>query len=477
MIFTSAAFLIFFPIVFGLYWFVLRGKEARLWLLLVASAVFYGWWDWRFLGLIGIVILLSYVSGLGVARKHSSGSARGWWLAFGVGSNLAILAFFKYFNFFVDNGIRLIESVGFHANEPMLRILLPVGVSFYVFQAISYVIDVYRGHCPAENRLSRVALYIAFFPQLVAGPIVRAAKFFPQMEREKRWSNPRMAAGLRAFATGFVYKALIADNLAPIADPVFADMGAYSNAAVIAASMVFAAQMYFDFAGYTQMAVGVGRFFGYTLPINFRFPFTAASTTEYWRRWHISLSNFLRDYLYIPLGGNRGSTLFYYRNLFLTMFLGGLWHGAAWTFVVWGTLQGVGLIIHKAYRRYIERPLRIVERVPKTVYWIFGVAVTQAFVVQQRGLFRAESWEDGLAVFGAFLGVRDGGAGQLTAAIWMVPVLVIVDALIGRRRSLGLHTISLRGRPTLYWSAMGAAVALALAIYPLEAAPFVYFQF
>jgi len=222
---------------------------------------------------------------------------------------------------------------------------------------------------------------------------------------------------------------------------------------------------------------GVARGFGYHLPRNFAFPFTAASVSEYWKRWHMSLSTFLRDYLFIPLGGNRGSTAFYYRNLMITMFLGGLWHGAAWTFVLWGWMQGVGLIVHKIYRRYVEIPLRIAERVPKTAYWIFGVAVTQLFVVQSRGLFRAESIGDGFEVFAAFAGMRDGGAVGIAPAVWLVPVLVIVDAVIGRRRELGLTFPTLERRPILYWTTLGGAVALALSIYPLEAAPFIYFQF
>ncbi len=474
MIFTDFIFVAFFALLFPTYWWVVKGKEARLSLLLFASALFYGWWDWRFLALIGAVIAIAYVAGLG-ARPGAANRER--WLFLGVAGNLGILVFFKYFNFFVDNGIALIERIGLQANEPFLSIALPVGVSFYVFQAISYVVDVYRGDAPAESRLRRVALYVAFFPQLVAGPIVRAAKFFPQMETEKRWSAPRLTAAARAFATGFVYKALIADNLAPLADPVFADMSAYSNWAVIGATMTFAAQIYFDFAGYSLMAIGVARAFGYHLPRNFAFPFTAASTTEYWRRWHMSLSTWLRDYLFKPLGGNRGSTGFYYRNLFLTMFLGGLWHGAAWTFILWGALQGLGLIVHKMWRRYVEGPLRLVQRVPAAAYWVFGVVLTQLFIVQQRGLFRAESFEDGLSVFTAFAGLREGGALEVTSAVWLVPLLVIVDAVIGRRRRLGFGAIPLHARPTLYWGSLGAAFALALAIYPLEAAPFVYFQF
>lgn len=497
MIFTSFSFIVFFALVFAVYWLMpdwrsglrfmglrvaLSRKEARLALLLLASAAFYGWWDWRFLALIGACIGAAYVAGLGAAplAGRSKGS-RLVWLWLGIGVNLGLLGFFKYFNFFVDNAIRLVAAIGLEPHEATLRIMLPVGVSFYVFQAISYAVDVYRGHVGAERRLSRVALYVAFFPQLVAGPIVRAASFLPQMEREKRWAPRRLAAAARSFAVGFIYKALIADNLAPIADPVFADMAQHSNAAVAGASLVFAVQMYFDFAGYSLMAVGTGCAFGYHLPRNFAFPFTAASTTEYWRRWHISLSTWLRDYLFIPLGGSRGSTLFYYRNLFITMFLGGLWHGAAWTFVLWGTLQALALIVHKVWGRYVERPLRLAQRLPMAAYWIFGLALTQLFVVQQRGLFRSESTEDGLSVFAAFAGLRQGGPQEITWAVWLVPLLVVIDAVIGRRRRLGLDlrplSAAAAARPGAFWGLAGAATALALSLYPLEAAPFVYFQF
>ncbi len=478
MIFTSFAFLLFFALVYAAYWRVAAG-EWRARLLLAASALFYGWWDWRFLALIGATIGVAYLCGRAAAPGPdgavSAKAKRAMWL--GVILLLGLLGVFKYFNFFIESADALLVSLGAAPSGVALRILLPVGVSFYVFQAISYVVDVRRGDAVPERRLSRVALYVAFFPQLVAGPIVRAARFLPQVDRAKRWRLNRQAAAARAFALGFIYKALIADNLAGLADPVFADVAAFSNLALIGATLVFAVQLYFDFAGYSLMAIGVARAFDYRLPLNFLQPFTAASVTEYWRRWHISLSTFLRDYLYRPLGGHDGPRWFYYRNLMITMFLGGIWHGAAWTFILWGTLQGVALIVHKLWRQHVERPMQLTRRVPTGLYWLFGLVLTQAFIVQQRGLFRAEDITDGLAVFGAFAGLRDGGAGVISALAWTAPVFVLADALIARRRRIGLSLPQWDHHPRVYWGLVGAMIALALAVYPLDAAPFVYFQF
>ena len=356
MIFTDAIFFVFLVSVFGAYWLI-RKKEWRLSLLLGASAVFYGWWDWRFLGLIGFVIVISWLAA-GFAAKRAPGDRyRRAALIAGITANLSVIAAFKYFGFFADSARAMLASIGLDPGWTALNILLPVGISFYVFQAISYIVDVARGDLAAEPRLRRVALYIAFFPQLVAGPIVRAASFFPQMEREKTLTSALFFAGLRAFLLGFAYKAGIADNLAQFVDPIFGDaqvagdtdLAIWSNSALVGATLAFAGLIYFDFAGYSLMAIGVARWFGFYIPKNFDVPYASPSIDDFWRRWHISLSSWLRDYVYIPLGGGRTGQLATYRNLMATMLLGGLWHGAAWTFVAWGGLHGLALVFHRAF--------------------------------------------------------------------------------------------------------------------------------
>lgn len=468
MIFTEPVFLIFFVLTFALYW-LLKGKEARLSLLLVASMVFYGWWDWRFLGLIGWVIVISWACARIAGRMQPGTAGRRILLAGAITSHLGVLATFKYFGFFSTSAAVVMESMGLTPSWPVLNILLPVGISFYIFQAISYVVDTARGDLAPERRLRRVALYIAFFPQLVAGPIVRAASFFPQMEREKRLSRALIASGLRAFLIGFVYKAGIADNLAPLVDPVYSggDLSAWSNLALVGATLAFAGQIYFDFAGYSLMAIGVARLFGYHIPKNFDYPYASLSIADFWRRWHISLSSWLRDYLYIPLGGNRGSAFATYRNLMITMVLGGLWHGAAWTFVAWGALQGAGLGLHRA----------LFGRSSLRIGWLPALILTQGFVLLSWAAFRAESFADMGEVWLAFSSLREGGSQMLAWYVWLVPGLIAVDALLGRHgRSLARALPALK-RPVVYWSGLGATAGLLLALYPLEAAPFVYFQF
>ena len=298
MIFTELVFFAFLAVTFSVYW-LMKSNEVRLGILLVASAVFYGWWNVWLLALIGFVIVLSWLTAIKAAVLEAGDGARTRWLALGIGGNLSVLAVFKYFDFFRSSGEEMIRAMGFTPDWPTVNILLPVGISFYVFQAISYIVDTARGDMVAEKRLRRVALYVAFFPQLVAGPIVRAASFFPQMERAKKFSGGLMAAGAKAFILGFVYKAGFADNLAPLVDPVYGDaltagdtdLSVWSNAALIGATIAFAAQIYFDFAGYSLMAIGVARWFGFFIPMNFNYPYIAASIQDFWRRWHISLSS------------------------------------------------------------------------------------------------------------------------------------------------------------------------------------------
>lgn len=473
MIFTDAIFFVFLACIFGAYW-LLKGKESRLGLLLGASAVFYGWWDWRFLGLIGFVILISWLVAKFAAARTPGDRARRVALIAGISANLAVIAVFKYFGFFADSARAMLDTVGIDPGWTALNILLPVGISFYVFQAISYIVDVARGDLAPEPRLRRVALYIAFFPQLVAGPIVRAASFFPQMERAKVLTSALFFAGLRAFLLGFAYKAGIADNLAQFVDPVFGDaqiagdtdLAAWSNLALIGATLAFAGLIYFDFAGYSLMAIGVARWFGFYIPKNFDYPYSSPSIDDFWRRWHISLSSWLRDYLYIPLGGNRAGEWKTYRNLMTTMVLGGLWHGAAWTFVAWGAMHGGALAFHRAFFKNKVAP-----------GFVVSLVVTQTFVLLTWVPFRAESFGDTLTIWSAFIGVRDGGSEMLNHWVWLVLPLIILDALLGRGALNMLKQAKFWRQPMLYWGSLGALSGILLALYPLEASPFVYFQF
>jgi len=473
MIFTDATFFVFLTAIFAGYW-LLQDKEERLGLLLIGSTIFYGWWDWRFLGLIGAVILISWLVAKFVATRRPGDFQRRYALIAGILFNLSVIAVFKYFGFFADSARAMLATVGVDPGWTAMNILLPVGISFYVFQAISYIVDVARGDMPPEPRLRRVALYIAFFPQLVAGPIVRASSFFPQMEREKKLSSALFFAGLRAFLLGFAYKAGVADNLAQFVDPIYGnalvagdtDLAAWSNLSLVGGTLAFAGLIYFDFAGYSLMAIGVARWFGFYIPKNFDYPYSSPSIDDFWRRWHISLSSWLRDYVYIPLGGNRVSKLKTYRNLMATMLLGGLWHGAAWTFVAWGAMHGAALVFQKAmFRKDIALKFGL------------GLIATQLFVLLTWVPFRAESFSDTMTIWAAFAGLRDGGSAELSVWVWLVIPLIALDALLGRGAIKLLRNIAFLRRPTLYWGSLGVLSGILLALYPLDASPFVYFQF
>lgn len=346
MLFNSFGFWLFFVLVLVIYQRLQhRGQNV---LLLVASYFFYGCWDWRFLGLIVFSTFVDYFVALGIEGADSRRRKR-LLLLVSMTANLGLLAFFKYYGFFAQELTELLHAVGAPAMVPTLRIILPVGISFYTFQTMSYTIDVYRGDCKAARSLLDFAVYVAFFPQLVAGPIERASHFLPQVLAERRPTAIDFRDGLYLVISGMFRKVVIADNMAPLVNTIFAQKAAeLSGWEVMFGIYAFAFQIYGDFSGYSAIARGVSKWLGFDLMANFHMPYFAVSPSDFWRRWHISLSQWLRDYLYIPLGGNRGGTLATYRNLTLTMLLGGLWHGANWTFVVWGAIHGAMLCVYRA---------------------------------------------------------------------------------------------------------------------------------
>ena len=352
MQFNSVAFLLFFAAVYGLY-LVLTHRAQNV-LLLAASYVFYGWWDWRFLGLIALSTAVDYTCGLRIAAADAD-TARGRrtrrvWLGLSCATNLGLLGFFKYWNFFADSAAAALGTAGFMADWVTLNVVLPVGISFYTFQTLGYTVDVYRGAVRAERNPLNFALFVSFFPQLVAGPIERANVLLPQLARPRKITGERLARGGWLILKGFYLKVVLADNIAPFVKPVFDDPGAYRGLTVAVAILGAALQIYGDFAGYSAIARGVAKWLGVDLMQNFARPYFAVNPSDFWRRWHISLSTWLRDYLYIPLGGNRGGEAKTYRNLAATMLLGGLWHGAAWNFVAWGAYHGALLCAHRPLR-------------------------------------------------------------------------------------------------------------------------------
>lgn len=344
MLFNSVEFLFFLPVVLAVY-YSLKLRAQNVWLL-VASWFFYGWWDYRFLSLLAISTVVDYFCGRGIHQADSQKTKR-LLLLCSVVTNLSILGFFKYFNFFVDSALYLFQLVGMNPSVTVLQILLPMGISFYTFQTMAYTIDIYRGHTQPTRSFVNFALYVSYFPQLVAGPIERASHLLPQLENKRTVDAQMITEGLILILLGFFKKVAVADVVAPVVNQIFADPDQYSAVTLVLGVYLFAIQIYCDFSGYTDIARGASRLIGIDLMVNFKHPYFASSITDFWRRWHVSLSTWLRDYLYIPLGGNRHGKLNTYRNLMITMLLGGLWHGASWNFVIWGALHGIFLSVHK----------------------------------------------------------------------------------------------------------------------------------
>ncbi|MEZ4332631.1 MAG: MBOAT family O-acyltransferase [Myxococcota bacterium] len=395
ILFVELRFVWIFALIFLVHWSLRSNAARKLWLL-VCSHVFYGCFfvgdpiefgtnlfagrldrlptGWWFPSLLWLSTVMDYSVGLGIERARTA-SARKRWISTSLIVNLGVLGFFKYFGFFEQNVRAVVAWLGLTPSWEPLYVFLPYGISFYTFQSLSYSIDVYRGRLRAERSFLDLALFIAFFPQVVAGPIVRASTFLPQTATRVAWAKVDLRGCLVLFLVGFFKKACVADTLARVSDLYFAAPEHYDAFSAWAATLCYAGQIYCDFSGYTDMAIAVAGLLGYELCLNFDFPYLSRSVAEFWHRWHISLSSWLRDYLYIPLGGNRGSRLFTARNLMLTMLLGGLWHGAAWTFVAWGGMHGLALVVHRAWaRRTADRPAirRVMARLglPLTLLWV-----------------------------------------------------------------------------------------------------------
>lgn len=402
MLFNSLAYFLFLPIVFLLYWVGLKNKHRQQnVLLLVASYIFYGWWDWRFLFLILASTLVDYYVGQRVARALANkGNARSWlWVS--VLFNLGVLGFFKYYNFFIDSFVNGIDAVGLHLGSVWtLNIILPVGISFYTFQTMSYCFDIYRGEVKPTHNFIDFAAFVSFFPQLVAGPIERSSHLLPQISKKRTFRYSQSVEGLQLFLYGMLKKVAIADALAPMVDDVFSNYQQHSTPILLMGALFFGLQIYGDFSGYSDMAIGTAKLFGIELRSNFKFPYFSRNIGEFWRRWHISLSSWFRDYLYIPLGGSRVGKGMAIRNIFIIFLVSGLWHGANWTFVVWGAFHAllfVPLFLMGENRKYKGTYLGA-SGVP-TLKELVAVATTFLMVTLSWIFFRAEDLSHAMGYF------------------------------------------------------------------------------
>ncbi len=477
MVFNSLTFVIFFAIVCALMALTNTGRvkallggqirNVRQITLLIASYVFYGWWNWKCCFLMLGLTCAAHFCAAGYKKSRKK-----YFVTAGVVAPLIVLGIFKYFNFFVDS---FCAAFGI-ARAGALQILLPVGISFYTFQSLSYTIDVYRGKIEAERSFVKTALYVSFFPQLVAGPIVKAGDFIPQLYEDRNISLPNLEAGVQYFMFGLFKKIVIADNISVFVDAVFENPAQFHAVSVMLAAAAYSIQIYCDFSGYSDMAVGCAKCLGYDLMRNFNLPFLSKNVTEFWKRWHISLSSWLQEYLYIPLGGNRKGRIRTYINLMLTMLIGGLWHGADWSFIVWGGLHGAALCVHKVYMR------RTKDRTPTKLGTALSIAGTFLFVSLCFVFFRANNCATAIRVLQA---MATGQNGVVYLSAWALFGLAAVAAgeiaavvrseKNGERWNGYYPTVKLNTVPGL--TVFFLFVGLTLGLGYTGENPFIYFQF
>ncbi len=474
MLFNSIPFLVFLALFFPAW--LLLPRRFRNAFMLAGSYFFYGWWDWRFCGLLALSTLVDYFVGAALPGARDR-KTRKRLLLVSLASNLTILGTFKYLGFFVESFQAILEGLGIRAGLPSLRIILPVGISFYTFQTLSYTIDIYRGKLQPIHDFIDFALFVSFFPQLVAGPIERAANLLPQLVKVPHPREGDLAEGIKLITMGMIMKVLLGDRLAPLVDPVFRAPGAFSSLELFQGLLYFALQIYCDFSGYSLIARGTARLFGVDVMINFRQPYLSLNVTDFWRRWHISLSSWLKDYLYIPLGGNRKGKARTYFNLMVTMLLGGLWHGANWTFVAWGGLHGLYLAAHKLMLGGRKPETRIRVRGWKSFAWAaIRVGFTFTLVLLTWLFFRSPDFHTAFAMLSGILSFQGTLDPRVLLATLLVGGVVLgIDILLyGLEREEILGLIPRFARPGVIAGIW--VVILAHLIFAQEI-PFIYFQF
>ncbi|MFA6360618.1 MAG: MBOAT family O-acyltransferase [Dysgonamonadaceae bacterium] len=482
MLFNSFDFALFLPIVFILYWFV-ANKNIRMQnlLIVVASYVFYGWWDWRFLSLILFSTLVDYLVGVRLGTEDNQAKRKVLlWTSILV--NLGFLGFFKYYNFFLDNFIASFSFFGREITANSLNIILPVGISFYTFQTLSYSIDVYKRKLRPTKDFIAFAAFVSFFPQLVAGPIERAKNLLPQFFRSRTFDYNKAIDGMRQILWGLFKKMVIADNAAEIANEIFNNSANYSGSTLLLGALFFTFQIYGDFSGYSDIAIGTARLFGFDLMRNFNYPYFSRDIAEFWRRWHISLSTWFRDYLYIPIGGSRGSLPMKIRNVFVIFIVSGFWHGANWTFIVWGALNAIyflPLLLAKKNRIYLGNVAQ--GRNLPTIRESFQMLTTFGLTVFAWIFFRAESIGHSMSIiskiFSSSLFSLPAFEGKRHAleTLLLIMLFLIIE-WNGREEQYATAQLGLKWRKPVRY-AMYYSIFIALFWFGGKEQQFIYFQF
>ncbi len=478
MLFNSLEFAIFFVIVFFLYWFVFnKSLKVQNFFLVVCSYFFYACWDWRFLFLLAFSTVLDFVSGL-MIDKADSKVRKKFWLILSVGINLGFLGFFKYYNFFIESFAELLTTIGLTPHFTTLSIILPVGISFYTFHGLSYVFDIYNGKIKPSHNWSNYTLFVSFFPLLVAGPIERATHLLPQVEKVRTFSYSKAVDGMRQILWGLFKKIVIADNCASLVNTIFAGHEQYTGSTLVLGAMLFAIQIYGDFSGYSDIALGTARLLGIELLQNFRFPYFSRDIAEFWRRWHISLSSWFKDYLYIPLGGSRGGMAKTIRNTFIIFLVSGFWHGANWTFVMWGGLNALFImpsVIFKTNRKNLDTVAQ--GKLLPSFKELVQVLLTFMLASFAWIFFRAET------ISSAFVYVSEIFSSSLfskpsvmSGTVILLAVIFMIIEWFGREDKYALEKFGLKWKAPIRWTFYYVLI-LAILFMGGEQQEFIYFQF
>ncbi|WP_175622745.1 MBOAT family O-acyltransferase [Chryseobacterium schmidteae] len=482
MLFNSIGFVIFLPVVFLLYWF-LKNKNLKLQniLSLLSSYFFYACWDWRFLFLLMFSTFLDYFTGLKMQDAKNQKRKRFWfWLSVAV--NLGFLGIFKYYNFFAESFAETISYVGLQVNPWTLKVILPVGISFYTFHGLSYVIDIYKDRIKAESNVVDYAVFVSFFPLLVAGPIERATHLLPQIKKRRTFDYTKAVDGLKQILWGLFKKIVIADNCAEFANQIFNNSDDQSGSNLALGAVFFAFQIYGDFSGYSDIAIGTARLFGIDLLRNFAFPYFSRDIAEFWRRWHISLSSWFKDYLYIPLGGSKGGNWMRIRNTFIIFIVSGFWHGANWTFIVWGALNALFIlpsIIMKTNRNNLESVAQ--GNLLPTIKVFFQMIITFTLAVFAWIFFRAENITHALSYISGIFSKSLFSIPTITPhfPVLIIIILIIIFTIIewlGREQQYAIAMLGTKWKSSLRY-AMYYAIIIAIFWFAGKDQQFIYFQF
>ena len=483
MLFNSLDFAIFLPIFFILYWyFTNKNLQLQNFLIVIASYIFYGWWDWRFLFLIFFSSITDYIIGKALQVTENE-KYRKFLLWFSIVTNIGFLGFFKYYNFFLDSFVSAFSFFGKSISVNSLDIILPVGISFYTFQTLSYTIDVYKRKLePAKDIISFLA-FVSFFPQLVAGPIERATNLLPQFYKKRVFEYDKAVDGMRQMLWGLFKKVVIADNCAEYANIIFNNYTDFSGSTLVLGAIFFTFQIYCDFSGYSDMAIGMSRLFGFNLMKNFAFPYFSRDIAEFWRKWHISLTTWFRDYLYIPLGGSKGSISKVIRNTFIIFLVSGFWHGANWTFIIWGLLNALyflPFLLTKRNRKNLDVVAQ--NRVLPTIKELLSMLTTFSITVFAWIFFRAESVSQAFSYIGGIftkelfrIPVIIGGGKKELLVILLVVVFVIIE-WIGRRNEYAIEKLFISKKRWIRWGFYYIIIGVIFSMLGKQQ-EFIYFQF